>query len=126
MSVDFGPIPLPTSPLQTYFEEHFQLRSVDATAFSSRSAPVTSVERGSIAPQLINALKQLAEKQKLNDGDVLREEEGIESERVPESKALIRPDHNRRQSLGQRIVSSGLDFLSTVRRNKAVVQKVSL
>lgn len=59
MSVDFGPIPMPTSPIQEYFERKYKT----ASQSSSPAIPVSpQIERG-IEEQLTNALNELAKTQ---------------------------------------------------------------
>lgn len=92
MSCDFGPIPMPTSPLQTYWEEQYFTRS--STADQSRSAPVTKPEKNNIAPELMEALEKLAEQRR-------RDEQG---EYTPQRKAA--DSHRRGSSFGQRLWST--------------------
>lgn len=119
MSCDFGPIPFPTSPLQTYWEEHYF--STDSTANPSRSAPVTKSEKDNIAPRLIDALEKLAEEQQ-------REQENgkVEDEEATQTAAQKAAAHRRKQSLGHRLLSGGMELWSQLAGEQGGVQKVSL
>jgi hypothetical protein len=65
MSVDFGPIPAPTSPVQEYWERRFKTPSSNV----SPAIPLSpQVERG-IEEQLKKALNELAKKQDAGAND---------------------------------------------------------
>lgn len=127
MSCDFGPIPSPPPPLQTYFEEQFSRAS---TANPSRSAPVTKPEnKDNIAPQLFEALEKLAEEQQRQDEKREREEGMFSQKRVAVRKQTQM--HRRNQSFGQRLWSGSLELWSTLageqqQQQPAAVHKVSL
>lgn len=120
MSCDFGPIPLPTSPLQTYFEEHYF--SQTSTANQSRSAPVTKPEKSNIAPELMNALEKLAEERRKED------EDDDKAEQVPQIRVRKSATHRRDLSFGQRLLSGGMDLWSSLagEQGQGAVQKVRI
>lgn len=113
MSCDFGPIPFPTPPMQTYYEEQYFSRN--SIAGQSRPASVSKPESGNLAPQLIDALEKVAEGQRHEEGD------GVEVEQVVVRKPTT---HRRGQSLGQRLLSGGLEWWSTLSGDQGNAQKV--
>lgn len=120
MSCDFGPIPLPTSPLQSYWEQRL---SHNSTTNPSRSAPVAKPEqKDNIIPQLHEALEKLADEQQRKEG-----EEQDESERMPPlAVRRQRTNHRREQSFGQRLLSGGMEWWSNLgAEQQQGVQKVS-
>lgn len=104
MSCDFGPIPIPKSPMETYWEHQFRSGS------SSRSAPVTQPEKKDIAPQLHTALEKLAVDQSTN----LRKLE-------PNGAPLA---HRRGKSIGERLLSEGMEFWGVMKGDPVVGGKV--
>lgn len=93
MSVDFGPIPMPSSPMQDYFERKFKT----ASETSSPAIPVSPTgSEQSIHQELEAALFKLAEKQR-KDGSTSEEEtvktdKGMQEPRVSWGTQLQRRD----------------------------------
>lgn len=84
MSVDFGPIPLPQSPLQDYFERKYRATSENVSpAPSAVTSPLT--ESNSIQEQLTKALTELA-KQQAADVAVRSKDHVVDSEVRPSSQ----------------------------------------
>lgn len=124
MSCDFGPIPSPPPPLQTYWEGQF---SRGSTANQSRSAPVTKPEKNNIAPQLYEALEKLAEEQQRQDAEKERDYLEVPQRRSDGGRKAA-STHKRGQSFGQRLLSGSMEWWSKLSEEQqpAAVQKVSL
>ena len=102
MSCDFGPIPMPQSPMELYWEER-----LNHSARSSMSGSVAQPAKKDIGRQLSGALEKLEQ----DEGEDTEQHEALSTLRKVERNA--RPiTHRRGQSLGQRLLSGGLEFLT--------------
>ena len=120
MSVDFGPIPMPQSPIQDYFERKYKSSSANATPPTPHVHSPRSEH--SIENQLAKALADLAKKQSADNTTSIHQDDGSASRPETSGSAaaqrrdssatstgytkLISPGHLKRRSLSGSIISS--------------------
>ena len=119
MSVDFGPVPMPTSPIQTYFEERFQRDRLESPT-SVRTEPE---EDKPLATRPISK----REGQLQRESDRLSVVLGAEETKPEASTARVEQTasgHERKLSLGEWLLAGARELVSLLLRDSVGTSKV--